>query len=244
MRLIGIGPAPPRALVHGSSVTRLGSAIRLKHLNHWYRSGRTTVAALHDIELEIPASGYVALTGPSGAGKTTLLSLIGGLERPQSGELRVGDRDLQALGGDDLAAYRRATIGFVFQHFGLLDVLSARENVELAASLSGSKSRRQDARQLLDDVGLKDRAEHRPAQLSGGERQRVAIARALVNDPSVILADEPTGNLDAASGTRVLDLLERLRAERGCTLLVVTHNDAVAQRAEQRYRLDAGRMIA
>jgi putative ABC transport system ATP-binding protein len=213
-------------------------------VNHWYRSGRSTVEALHDIDLEIPASGYVALTGPSEAGKTTLLSLIGGLEPPQSGELCIGDLNLRELHGDHLAAYRRATIGFVFQHFGLLDLLSAYENIELAASLSRSKGRQQHALQLLDDVGLRDRAEHRPGQLSGGERQRVAIARALVNDPSVILADEPTGNLDAASGMRVLDLLERLRAERGCTLLVVTHNDAVAQRAGQRYRLDAGRLVA
>jgi putative ABC transport system ATP-binding protein len=244
MRLIGTGLDPQGAVAHGSRVTRLGSAIRLRGVNHSYRSGRSLVAALQDIDLEIPASGYVALTGPSGAGKSTLLSLIGGLEQPQSGELYVGEHDLRALHGDDLAAYRRATIGFVFQHFGLLDLLSAQENVELAASLSRSKGRRERARQLLDEVGLTDRADHRPGQLSGGERQRVAIARALVNDPSVILADEPTGNLDAASAIRVLELLERLREERGCTLLVVTHNDNVAQRTDQRYRIDGGRLIA
>ncbi|HEY4844217.1 MAG TPA: ABC transporter ATP-binding protein [Candidatus Dormibacteraeota bacterium] len=244
MRLIGPGLASRGGVAHASKVTRLGSAIRLQRVNHVYQSGRVTVEALHDIDLEIPASGYVALTGPSGAGKSTLLSLIGGLERPQKGDLFVGDHDLQQLRGDALAAYRRTTIGFVFQHFGLLDLLSARENVQLAASLSPSKGQRQRAEQLLDEVGLKDRFEHRPGQLSGGERQRVAIARALVNDPSVILADEPTGNLDAASGMRVLDLLERLRTQRGCTLLVVTHNEAVAQRAEERFRLDAGRLIA
>jgi putative ABC transport system ATP-binding protein len=244
MRLIGTGPAPRHDVTHASKVTRLGSAIRLEHVNHVYQSGHGTVEALHDIDLEIPAGGYVALTGPSGAGKSTLLSLIGGLERPQSGDLRIGDHNLRELHGDGLAAYRRTTIGFVFQHFGLLDLLSARENVQLAASLSPSHDGRQRAQQLLDEVGLKDRTEHRPAQLSGGERQRVAIARALVNDPSVILADEPTGNLDAASGMRVLDLLERLRSERGCTLLVVTHNEAVAQRSDERYRLDAGRLIA
>jgi putative ABC transport system ATP-binding protein len=244
MRLIGSWLAQPRDLAHGHKVARLGSAIHLHGVTHWYRSGRSRVEALHEVELEIPAGGYVALTGPSGAGKSTLLSLIGGLERPQSGTLTVGQHNLRALRVDELAAYRRTTIGFIFQHFGLLDLLSARENIELAASLSASPKRQPQARDLLDEVGLLDRAEHRPGQLSGGERQRVAIARALVNDPSLILADEPTGNLDADSAMRVLDLLERVHTERGCTLLVVTHNEAVAQRAEQRYRMDAGRLLA
>src|SRR6202023_368395 len=194
MRLIGSGLAQRRDGAHTSNVARLGPAIRLHDVNHWYRSGRSQVQALVDIDLEIPAGGYVALTGPSGAGKSTLLSLIGGLERPQSGTLMVGQHNLRDLHADALAEYRRTTIGFVFQHFGLLDLLSARENVQLAASLARSKGQRQRAEQLLAEVGLKDRTEHRPGQLSGGERQRVAIARALVNDPSVILADEPTGN--------------------------------------------------
>jgi len=244
MRLIGSRLAQPHNLAHGPKVARLGSAIHLHGVTHGYRSGRSRVEALHDVELEIPAGGYVALTGPSGAGKSTLLSLIGGLERPQSGSLAVGQHDLRALRVDELAAYRRTTVGFIFQHFGLLDLLSARENIELAASLSASSKRRLQARDLLDEVGLLDRAEHRPGQLSGGERQRVAIARALVNDPSLILADEPTGNLDADSAMRVLDLLERVHTERGCTLLVVTHNEAVAQRADQRYRMDAGRLLS
>jgi putative ABC transport system ATP-binding protein len=232
MRLIGSRLTQGRTLARESKVARLGSAIHLHGVTHWYQSGRSRVEALHDVELEIPAGGYVALTGPSGAGKSTLLSLIGGLERPQSGVLTVGQHDL------------RTNIGFIFQHFGLLDLLSARENIELAASLSASSKRRLQARDLLEEVGLFDRAEHRPGQLSGGERQRVAIARALVNDPSLILADEPTGNLDAASAMRVLDLLERVHIERGCTLLVVTHNEAVAQRAQHRFRLDAGRLLA
>lgn len=245
MRLLGSGVAQRGNVAQGSRVARLGSAIRLHGVNHWYRSGRSQVQALVDIDLEIPAGGYVALTGPSGAGKSTLLSLIGGLERPQSGTVMVGQHNLRDLHADALAEYRRTTIGFVFQHFGLLDLLSARENIELAASLAGaSRNRRQQARELLGDVGLLDRVEHRPGQLSGGERQRVAIARALVNDPGLILADEPTGNLDAASAMRVLDLLERVHRERGCTLLVVTHNEAVAQRAERRFRLDAGRLTA
>src|SRR3984893_11563055 len=232
MRLLGSGVVQRGNVARGSNVARLGSAIRLHGVNHWYRSGRSQVQALVDIDLEIPAGGYVALTGPSGAGKSTLLSLIGGLERPQTGVVAVGQHDLRALRADELATYRRTNIGFIFQHFGLLDLLSAREHIELAAALSGSPTRRHQARDLLEEVGLLDRAEHRPGELSGGERQRVAIARALVNDPSLILADEPTGNLDVASGMRVLDLLERVHAERGCTLLVVTHNEAVAQRAE------------
>jgi putative ABC transport system ATP-binding protein len=245
MRLIGSGLAQRRDGAPTSNVARLGSAIRLQGVNHSYRSGRSQVQALADIDLDIPAGGYVALTGPSGAGKSTLLSLIGGLERPQSGTIMVGRHNLRDLHADALAEYRRTTIGFVFQHFGLLDLLSARENIELAASLAcASRDRRQLARDLLGEVGLLDRAEHRPGQLSGGERQRVAIARALVNDPGLILADEPTGNLDAVSAMRVLDLLERVHRERGCTLLVVTHNEAVAQRAEHRFRLDAGRLVA
>ena len=236
-------PAPPDH-IEQARVARLGSAVQVHGLDHWYRSGRTTVRALDGIDLEIPAGGYVALTGPSGAGKSTLLSLIGGLERPQSGTLRVGDHDLGRLIGDALAAYRRSTVGFVFQHFGLLDLLSARENIELAAALSSTPSaRRPLAHALLEEVDLSARADHRPGQLSGGERQRVAIARALVNDPSLILADEPTGNLDAQSATRILDLLERIHAERGCTVVVVTHNETVAQRADRRFRLDGGRLL-
>jgi putative ABC transport system ATP-binding protein len=245
MRLIGSGLVQRRDVAHASDVARSGSAIHLQGVNHWYRSGRSQVEALHDIDIAIPAGGYVALTGPSGAGKSTLLSLIGGLESPQSGTLIVGQHNLRDLHADELAEYRRTTVGFVFQHFGLLDLLSARENIELAASLSAPSARRRPrANDLLQEVGLLERAEHRPGQLSGGERQRVAIARALVNDPTLILADEPTGNLDAVSAMRVLDLLERLHRERGCTLLVVTHNEAVAQRAEYRHQLDAGRLVA
>src|ERR1700682_5192807 len=155
MRLIGSRPGQARNLAHGHNVARLGSAVHVRGLNHCYRSGRSQGEALHEVELEIPAGGYVALTGPSGAGKSTLLSLIGGLERPQSGTLMVGQHNLRDLHADALAEYRRTTIGFVFQHFGLLDLLSARENIELAASLArASRNRRQQARDLLGEVGL------------------------------------------------------------------------------------------
>jgi|SRR5579864_5007213 len=226
-------------------VARLGSAIHAGGLSHCYQSGGGLTRALDGVDLDVPAGGYVALTGPSGAGKSTLLSLIGGLERPQSGVLRVGEHDLSGLHGERLAAYRRATVGFVFQHFGLLDLLTATENVELAAALARrAGDRKAIAATLLDEVGLAGRAEHRPSQLSGGERQRVAIARALVNDPSLILADEPTGNLDHESAGRVLDLLERIHTERGCTLVIVTHNEAIARRAAGRVRLHAGRLAS
>src|SRR5438309_1685969 len=151
MRLIGSRLAQPRDLARGRKVARLGSAIHLHGVTHWYRSGRSRVEALHEVELAIPAGGYVALTGPSGAGKSTLPSAIGGLERPQSGTLTVGPPNLPALRVDELARYRPTTIGFIFQHFGLLGLLSARENIELAASLSASPNRQQQARDLLDE---------------------------------------------------------------------------------------------
>ncbi|MDQ6709450.1 MAG: ABC transporter ATP-binding protein [Candidatus Dormibacteraeota bacterium] len=220
--------------------------MRIHGLRHVYGRGAQAVTALSDVELDIPAGGHVALMGPSGAGKSTLLSLVGGLDRPQQGELRVGKIDLAQLDGDALAAYRRTTVGFVFQHFGLLDLLSAKENVELSLALAGfepaDRSRR--ARELLDGVGLSDRMEHRPSALSGGERQRVAIARALANDPGLILADEPTGNLDAQTAELVLDLLQRVHREQRCTLIVVTHNEAVAERADRRLLVSAGRLVA
>ena len=223
-----------------------GCAVRIRGLSHVYGRGAQLVTALSGLDLDISAGGHVALMGPSGAGKSTLLSLIGGLDRPQSGELHVGEVDLAHLDGDALAAFRRRTVGFVFQHFGLLDLLSAKENIELALALSGTPvtERSRQARALLAGVGLADRMEHRPPALSGGERQRVAIARALANRPGVILADEPTGNLDAENADLVLNLLERVHREQGCTLIVVTHNEAVAARADRRFLVNAGRLVA
>ena len=197
---------------------------------------------LRGVDLEVPAGGYICLSGPSGAGKSTLLAVLGGLDPPQAGEVKVGDVDLSQLGGDDLAAYRRSTVGFVFQHFGLLETLSARENVELACTLAGVPPRERSARaqELLAAVGLTERAGHRPGELSGGESQRVAIARALANRPRLVLADEPTGNLDHDSAMRVIELLEGLQGETGCTLVLVTHNPTLAARAPQSLRLRDG----
>jgi ABC-type lipoprotein export system ATPase subunit len=217
-----------------------GPLVRLRGVGHRYGS----VTVLEDLDLDLPAHGYLALMGASGAGKSTALALIGGLERAQSGQVAVGGQDLGRLSGDALAAYRRKTIGFVFQHFGLLDTLTAQENVELAMALDGvgREERRTRARELLDAVRLSERRDHRPSALSGGERQRVAIARALANRPRLLLADEPTGNLDANAAGLVLDLLDALRTEHGCSLLVVTHNPLVARRADESCELVEGRL--
>ncbi len=229
---------------HNDVVAPTGEPIEVVTLSHHYPSpteGRVEV--LRHIDLSLPAGGYLALTGNSGAGKSTLLSVIGGLEQVQTGSVRVGDVDLTALDRNDLAEFRRRTVGFVFQHFGLLETLTALENVEVALTLAGLRrgQRARVATALLCDVGLSHRLHHRAVALSGGERQRVALARALANEPRVILADEPTGNLDEDSAATVIDLLEMAVAERGCTLVVVTHNRKLAARAPHRLHLIDGR---
>jgi putative ABC transport system ATP-binding protein len=220
--------------------------IRVRGLTHRYGAGEGALTILGDVEMEVPAGGYAAVMGVSGAGKSTLLSILGGLERVQEGSVCVGGEDLAALRGRELARFRRSRIGFVFQDFGLLTMLTARENVEVALTLSGVPrgQRKEQADRLLGEVGLSHRADHRPPKLSGGELQRVAIARALANRPAVLLADEPTGNLDEDSAGRVMDLLEALRAQRGCTLVVVTHNPELAARADTRLRLTRGQLVA
>ena len=223
----------------------MGVAIALRGVSHTYRTDDGPLTVLGGLDLDVAEGGYAAVTGPSGAGKTTLLSLLGGLERPQSGRIDVGGQDLTTLSGDGLAAYRRATVGFVFQHFGLLETLTAAQNLELAGTLNstGPAARRVRAHDLLAAVGLSERADHRPSRLSGGERQRVAIARALVNRPRLLLADEPTGNLDDEAAAMVIALLEAVRREHGCTLVLVTHNRDLAARAEQQVALERGRLL-
>ena len=220
----------------------MGVAITLRGLSHTYRTSEGPLTVLGGLDLDVADGGYAAITGPSGAGKTTLLSLLGGLEQPQSGRIEIGGQDLNGLSGDGLAAYRRATVGFVFQHFGLLETLTAAQNIELAGTLNGTSpaERRSRAVELLDAVGLGPRAGHRPSGLSGGERQRVAIARALVNRPRLLLADEPTGNLDDESAEMVIALLEAVRHEHRCTLVLVTHDHDLAARADQHVALDRG----
>ena len=218
--------------------------MEVRGLAHTYPTREGPLLVLQDVSLAVERGGYVSLMGSSGSGKSTLLAVLGGLEKPQSGQVFVAGTDLHALARDDLAEFRRKTVGFVFQHFGLLDALTAQENVELALVFSGvpAGARHRKAKELLGDVGLAARVNHRPHALSGGERQRVAIARAIANGPDLILADEPTGNLDIAAAESVARLLGSLRHERGCTLLVVTHNPAMAAHADTHYALKAGRL--
>lgn len=202
------------------------------------------LAILADIGLRIEAGEAVAIVGPSGSGKTTLLSLLAGLDDPTRGEIRLFGQDLAALDEDERAALRAGRVGFVFQDFNLLPRLNAEENVRLAAELAGRQAAAACARAALDAVGLSGRARHFPATLSGGEQQRVAIARAFAPEPELLLADEPTGNLDAASGARVIDLLFAMRERRGTTLVLATHDERLAERCNRRLLLDAGRLNA
>jgi ABC-type lipoprotein export system ATPase subunit len=243
--------AAPLSRVDSIEEGALGAEVRVRDLVHAYRQAEARdhgkageLSVLEGADLDLEPGGYLAITGVSGAGKSTLLSLLGGLERVQSGSVAVGGRDLPGLDAGELARFRREVVGFVFQDFGLLGMLTALENVEMALTLAGVErgERRRRASALLGEVGLSGRLSHRPASLSGGELQRVAIARALANRPRLVLADEPTGNLDEDSAVRVLELLERLRAERGCSLIVVTHNPELADRADRKLRLSRGRL--
>jgi putative ABC transport system ATP-binding protein len=198
---------------------------------------------LDQADLDIAAGESVAILGPSGAGKSTLLSLLAGLDLPSHGSVWVNGRELTALDEDGRAAVRAAQVGFVFQSFHLVPALTALENVMLPLELAGRSEARREARAALDEVGLGPRVGHYPRQLSGGERQRVAIARAFVGSPSVLFADEPTGNLDSRTGGKIADLMFRLNAERGTTLVLVTHDRALADRCDRQLEMDGGRIL-
>ena len=217
--------------------------IQLEHVSRVFRVGETEVRALDDVSEYVRAGEHVANMGPSGSGKSTLLNVVGCLDRPSSGSYRLDGREVAALDDAALTEARRALVGFIFQSFHLVPRLSAAANVELPMLFAGVErgERRERAAAGLAAVGLRARAEHRPEQLSGGERQRVAIARAMVMRPRVLLADEPTGNLDTVSGKQVLDLLDRLHAE-GITLVVVTHDPGVARRAQRVLMMTDGRI--
>ncbi|TFG45888.1 MAG: ABC transporter ATP-binding protein, partial [Dehalococcoidia bacterium] len=209
--------------------------IQVKDLKKEYRLGEETVHALAGVSLELPKGEFAAFVGPSGSGKSTLLHLIGGLDTPSAGSIVVDGKDLSRASDTNLAAYRNQNIGFVFQAFHLHPTYSAIENVAIPLIFSGvSKVERlKRAKEALEAVGMGQRADHRPNQLSGGERQRVSIARALVTNPGLIVADEPTGNLDTANGGRIMDLLGSLNVEKGITLLVATHDAELASRARR-----------
>ncbi|MBX3146681.1 MAG: ABC transporter ATP-binding protein [Gemmatimonadales bacterium] len=216
-----------------------------RDLTRTFMVNQQSVAALRGVSIQVDQGEYLAFTGPSGSGKSTLLQLLGGLDTPTSGTLELLGRSLDGMSDAALTDLRLHRIGFVFQRFHLLPVLTAQENVELpmAEAGLGRAQRAAKARDLLEYVGLGARAGHRATQLSGGEMQRVAVARALANDPALLLADEPTGELDVETGNQVLDLFDRLHAD-GRTLIVVTHDERLASRARRRVRLRDGRVVA
>jgi putative ABC transport system ATP-binding protein len=212
----------------------------LRGVSKFFQRGPTTVRALDGVDLEIGEGEFLALEGPSGSGKTTLLQLLGALDRPSSGQILFEDRDLVALPDHELATLRLRSFGFVFQQFNLIPTLTAVENVE--AKLAPVGGDRERALQLLDEVGLAHRADHLPSHMSGGEQQRVAIARALSVEPRVVLADEPTGNLDTATGGEIIELLASLAAEHGSTVIVATHDASLASRAPRRIAVRDGQI--
>src|SRR5450755_2963207 len=217
--------------------------IRASKLSKQVQSGAAPLMILEDVSFDVGAGETVAIVGPSGSGKTTLLGLLAGLDRPTSGEVLFGDTALGQLSEDGLAALRQRWLGFVFQSFQLLPALTALENVMLPLELAGSLDAARRAREWLSRVGLAERIGHYPKQLSGGEQQRVAIARAFSGEPRVLMADEPTGNLDGATGTEVADLMFRLNRERGTTLLLVTHDTSLASRCARTLSLAGGLLI-
>jgi len=221
-----------------------GTMVAVRSVTRTFRQGRRSVPVLHDLSLEMPRGEFLALMGPSGSGKSTLLNLIAGLDRPTSGEVVVAGEAIHKMSERRLAAFRSRNIGFVFQFANLLGALHARGNVAVPLLLTSfsARERRRRVDIALDIVGLSDRGRHYPRELSGGEQQRVGIARALVNDPALLVCDEPTGDLDRANTGEILDLLEILNREQGKTILMVTHDPLAAKRASRELHLDDGRL--
>ena len=219
--------------------------VRVSGIHTFFTRGSERVAALQNLSLEVPAAEFLGLMGPSGSGKTTLLNLIAGLDSPSEGEIWVGDQEISDMSEAQLARWRTRSVGFVFQFYHLMSVLSAYRNVELPLlllPLSAAERKRQ-VLTALEIVGLADRIHHKPGQLSGGQQQRVGIARAIVTDPTLIVADEPTGDLDAKSAEEILDLLQELRTSLGKTIIMVTHDPRAASRADRVLHLDKGRLV-
>jgi putative ABC transport system ATP-binding protein len=218
---------------------------KLEGVSRTYQKGKERVEVLHQLDLDIPAGDFMAVMGPSGSGKTTLLNLLGGLDRPTSGSVRVGDAVLSSISNSQLSRWRSTNVGFIFQFYNLLPVLTAQKNVELPLLLTsfGSGERARRARIALDIVGLADRARHYPRELSGGQEQRVAIARAIVSDPALLLCDEPTGDLDRETADEILTLLQILNREHNKTIVMVTHDAQAAGYAKRTLHCDKGTLI-
>ena len=221
----------------------MDNVIELRDVCKFYGSGEAQVKAVCDVNLKIKKEESVAIMGPSGSGKSTMLHLIGCLDRPTKGKVFIDGIDVSNLNDNKLATIRREKIGFIFQFFNLVPTFTALGNVELPMIFAKTKNRKEKAKKLLRLVGLEHRSNHHPSQLSGGEVQRVAIARALANDPKIILADEPTGNLDSKSGKEIMELLVKLNKETGTTLLIITHDSSIAKYAKKLIKLKDGKVI-
>ncbi|MFZ2234864.1 MAG: ABC transporter ATP-binding protein [Dokdonella sp.] len=219
--------------------------VEIRALSKTYERGKQKVEVLHNINLDIKQGDFLALMGPSGSGKTTLLNLIGGLDAPTAGSLSVGGQRIDQFGGGALAKWRASNVGFIFQFYNLLPMLSAQKNVELPLLLTklSASQRKKNASIALELVGLSDRASHKPNELSGGQQQRVAIARAIVSDPSLLVCDEPTGDLDRQSAEAVLTLLQQLNRDHGKTIIMVTHDPKAADYATHTLHLDKGTLV-
>jgi len=221
------------------------SMVQIRNVTKVYERGRQKIEVLHGLTLDIPRGDFVALMGPSGSGKTTLLNLIGGLDQPTAGEITVGGRRIDRLSSGQLAQWRAHNVGFVFQFYNLMPVLTAEGNVELPLLLTklSAAQRRKNAAVALEIVGLTDRAKHKPKELSGGQEQRVAIARALVSDPQLLVCDEPTGDLDRKTADEILGLLQVLNREHGKTIVMVTHDPKAAEFARRTLHLEKGQLL-
>ncbi len=223
----------------------MDTLVSIRNLSKTYQRGPEKVEVLHGIDLEIPRGDFVALMGPSGSGKTTLLNLIGGLDSPTAGEITVDGQRIDRMSSGQLSNWRSNHVGFVFQFYNLMATLSAQKNVELPLLLTklGAAQRRRNAEIALTLVGLAERAKHRPNELSGGQQQRVAIARAIVSDPTLLICDEPTGDLDRTSAEEILGLLQTLNREHGKTIVMVTHDPKAAEYATHTLHLDKGTLV-
>ena len=246
-------PSPPLPPPHPAAAAAAASATSLhfqtalmlvvRQLTKSFPSGGRTLTVVRDVSFTIPDGAFVAIVGPSGSGKTTLLGLLAGLDTPTAGSVLLDGAELGTLSEDERAKLRGEKVGFVFQSFQLIPTLTAAENIAVPLELRGARNASVRARTLLDRIGLAGRADHLPAQLSGGEQQRVALARAFANAPRVLFADEPTGNLDSATGDRIIELLEELNRESGTTIVLVTHDTALASRAKRIIRLSDGAVV-